>query len=299
MKAFITGINGFVGNYLRKELERNNIEVFGVDRVGNNGALKCDILNKEELKSILEKIKPDLVFHLAAISVPSRCEEIPEIAMDIAENGTRNVLLCVKELEIDCKTLVISSSYVYEIPEDGVITEETPIKGEDALNAYTRSKLMQEQVCKEFPELHIVISRSFNHIGPGQPLGFIASDFAKQIVDGNKTILVGNIDTKRDYTDVRDVVRAYVLAVMKGGKGEVYNICSGQELTGRKILDAYKELSDNNFEIKIDESKLRKNDILKLIGDYSKFNKDTGWKPEINIKDTLKDVLEYWKSKND
>ena len=145
-----------------------------------------------------------------------------------------------------------------------------------------------------------MVSRSFTHTGPGQKPIFVCSEFAKKIAEiengGRAVINVGDITVKRDFTDVRDIVRAYLLALQKCKFNEVYNVCSGKSYQIKQILDILLGFTDKNIEIKSDASKMRKSDIKELVGDNSKFSKITGWKPEIQLEETLKDVLDYWRS---
>jgi len=302
MKAFITGINGFVGKYLAKYLLENNFEVLGIDR--NGAEIKgckvevCDVLDKEKLTAVVDRIKPDMIFHLAALSSVSKSFDNPETTKKVSVEGTKNLFDAVISAGISPKILVVSSLQVYGASDTLPITEETELK---PTSPYAESKVEQEKLCTEYSEkgLKIIISRSFNHTGPGQSDEFAWPSFAKQIVEIEKDeiseIKVGNLDVERDFTDVRDIVKAYLLALQKGKEGEIYNICSGKAHNIGKMLDVLKSYSNAEIEVVVDPSRVRKGDAPVLYGDNSKFVKATGWKPEISFEQTLKDVLEYWR----
>jgi len=300
MKALITGISGFVGKYLAAYLLEQGYEVYGVDRTG--AELKgceieiCDILNKNKLSAIIEKIRPDAVFHLAAFSSVKKSFSSSELTKKINVEGTRNLLDAVVSAKINPTVLIVSSLQVYGNPKELPITESSALKPE---NPYGESKVEQEKLCKEY-ELKIIIVRSFNHTGPGQTADFVLPSFAKQIVEierGKLTeIKVGNLDIERDFTDVRDIVRAYLLAVQKCKVGETYNVCSGQAYNLAKALDMLKSKSTTDIKIVVESKRIRKNDVPVLYGDNAKFSKATGWKPEILFEQTLKDLLEHWRT---
>jgi len=304
MKAFITGINGFVGKHLSDFLLSKGFEVIGTDLTdgfdGNNKVkyFTLDILDADKLKQVMNEIKPDFIFHLAGFSSVKKSFEQPELCRKINVIGTKNLLDSVVKANINPKILIISSADVYGVPES------VPIKETDKLNPispYAESRKEQEELCRKYPKLHIIISRSFPHIGPGQQPIFVASDFAKQIAEIEKkgkepVIEVGNLEAKRDFTDVRDVVKAYLFAIEKCKKGETYNICSGKAYSIKEILDKLISFAKVKIKIEQDPARIRQSDIPILQGDNSKFVKQTGWKPEIHLEKTLKDILDYWRN---
>lgn len=304
MKALITGISGFVGSYLSKYLLDKNIEVFGLDKSKSesNNTYSIDILDKRAVSEVIEKVEPDLIFHLAGFSSVKKSFEQPELCMKVNVDGTKNLLDAVLKAGINPKILIISSSEVYGIPK-AIPSKETD--NTSPVTPYGKSRLEQEKICINYfkkYKLNIIISRSFTHIGPGQQPIFVVSDFAKQIAEIEKKnnapiIKVGNFKVKRDFTDVRDIVKAYFLTLQKGKIGEIYNICSGKSFEIQQILDKLLDMSEKNIEVKVDPDKVRKVDIPILIGDNSKFMSHTGWVPEIPIEKTLRDVLDYWRKK--
>jgi GDP-4-dehydro-6-deoxy-D-mannose reductase len=303
MKAFITGINGFVGKHLSEFLLSKGFEVTGTDLTdgfdGNSNVkyYKLDVLDADKLKQIMNDIKPDVIFHLAAISSVQVCEEKPELARKIVIEGTNNLLsACVKN-KINPTIIITSSAHVYGIPEYTPIDELHPLK---PVTAYGKSKLEQENTALNFFKrygLKVIISRSFNHIGPGQATGFVCSDFAKQIAEIEKGLIqpeihVGDLSSKRDFTDVRDIVDAYVMLAEKGKPGEIYNIGRGKAYSIQEILE--KMISKSSIKIRIEKSKLKKSAIPIFVADNRKFKNLTGWKPKIGIDKSLTDIINYW-----
>jgi GDP-4-dehydro-6-deoxy-D-mannose reductase len=296
MKALITGINGFVGPHLKQHLVNNGFEVFGTDI--SNGELvdyNVDLLDKQAVYDLISKITPDFIFHLAAQSSVKLSFIKPELTREINVTGTKNLLDAVKLIVPDSRILVVGSADVYGVPDETPLTENSKL---NPISPYGKSKLEQEKLALSYG-LNLVISRSFTHTGPGQTSIFVCSDFAKQIVEienGKEAVInVGNIDVRRDFTDVRDIVKAYLLALEKCNFNEVYNICSGNTYSIREILNILLSLTDKDIRVESDPTKLRKNDILLMEGDNSKFIEITGWKAEISLEKTLKDLLDYWR----
>jgi GDP-4-dehydro-6-deoxy-D-mannose reductase len=286
---------------LSQEFEVSGIDIYN-NFEGNNRVkyYKIDVLDFDKLKQIINEIKPEYIFHLAGFSSVKKSFEQPELCKKINVEGTKNVLESVINANINPKILIISSADVYGIPK----LIPTPETAElDPRSPYGESRKEQEELCKKYnKKINIIISRSFPHTGPGQQPVFVISDFAKQIAEiekGNKEpiINVGNLEAKRDFTDVRDIVKAYLLALEKGKPGETYNICSGISHTIKKILDILLSLAKTKIKINQSLKKMRPIDIPFLQGDDSKFVKATGWKPETPIETTLKDILDYWREK--
>jgi GDP-4-dehydro-6-deoxy-D-mannose reductase len=196
--------------------------------------------------------------------------------------------------------IIISSGTLYDPHASQPLTEASPVLPN---SPYAVSKLGQEQMAQYYTSrgFEVIIARPFNHIGPGQGPGFIVPDFAQQIVAIEKgeqsEMSVGNLDAQRDYTDVRDIVRAYCLLLEKGAAGETYNICSGTGVSGHDILKGLSQAAGAEPKVVQDPDRMRPSDIPVLTGSHDKLTKDTGWQPEINLADTLKDVIEDWRSK--
>lgn len=304
MRAFITGIGGFAGGYLAKYLLQKGYDVYGIDRNGKkiDGCTTetCDILEREKLTTIVKKAKPEIIFHLAAIASVSYSFKEPEITRKISAEGTRNLMEAVMQAKIAPTIVIISSMQVYGNAEKMPITEETPLA---PVSPYAKAKQEQEEVCREYTKkgLKIITIRSANHTGAGQSDEFVWPSFAKQIAEietgKRKELMTGNLDVERDFMDVRDIVKAYETAAKKCKPGEIYNLCSGKAYNIKKMLETLKSYSKTEINATVDSSRVRKKDVQILYGSNGKFCKATGWKPEIPLEQTLKELLEYWRKK--
>jgi len=313
MKALITGISGFAGSYLAEFLVDKGYEVFGtfydkstfsnIDNILDKIEIfEGDLRNYNSLKTIIEKIQPEEIYHLAAISFVPISLRDPRLTFDTNLYGTLNLCEAIIELEIAPKILFVGSADEY-----GIVNEnDLPIKENCSLNPvnpYSISKASADYLSYFYFKnyhLNIIRVRPFNHIGPRQAPDFVCSSFAKQIVEIEKgirdpKIMVGNLEVKRDFTDVRDMVRAYWLALERGEIGEVYNISSGRAIQIKELLNNLLELSSIKIEILKDPQRMRPSDNPVLLGDSAKFRGRSGWKPEIPLAKTLKDILEYWR----
>ena len=214
--------------------------------------------------------------------------------------GTGNVLEAASLCRNDPIVLAVSSLQVYGKPDRVPISEAAELRPE---NPYGESKAEQEKVCLEYFRnrgLKVIIARSFNHTGTGQPADFVWPNFTKQIAEiekGKRDVLrVGNLDVERDFSDVRDVVRAYELAAVKCRPGEAYNVCSGKPINIGKMLETLKSFSTTDVRVVVDRNRIRKESAA-LYGDNSKLSGETGWKPEIPFETTLRELLEYWRKR--
>lgn len=307
MKALITGVNGFVGNYLSKYLIDKGYNVYGTVieddvQMDNVNIKKMNLLNKEEVNETIKSINPDYIYHLAGQSAVGLSWKEPTLTMNVNINGTINLLDAVRENNIDTKVLIIGSSDEY-----GVIKpEDCPIREENRLNPaspYAISKMAQEEIAKLYVssyKMNLVMVRSFNHIGPMQSKNFVVSDFASKIAEIEKgaepVIRVGNLDAYRDFTDVRDIVHGYFMLMENGERGQVYNIGSGNAYKIRDILEILLSLSNTKIKVDIDPEKLRPSDVPIIQCDNSKIKAHVNWVPQYDIKNTLKDTLDYWRN---
>jgi GDP-4-dehydro-6-deoxy-D-mannose reductase len=296
--VFITGSSGFVGGYLRKEFENQGYKVVGTDLRSGNAEYLMDVTKYDDVVKVLGEVRPDYVIHLAGFASVKASFNSPELCMNINVGGTKNVLDALMQHELfQTRVLIISSSDVYDDQADQKLTETSPIK---VKSPYGQSRIDQENLVKTYTKLDWIISRSFPHIGPGQPKGFVTADFASQIADIEKGIItdevikVGNLGGVRDFTDVRDTVKAYRLLLEKGKSHEIYNVCSSKELRIAEILNILLKLSQHKFNVQIDEDKLRPFDVQFCVGSNSKLVQDTGWTMEYNITQTLNDIYQYW-----
>lgn len=307
MKALITGINGFVGYYLSKYLLEQGYAVYGTvieDNVNieNVNIYKMNILNKNEVEETIRKIDPDFIYHLAGQSAVGLSWENPTLTIDVNVNGTINLLDAVRENDLNTKVLIIGSSDQYGIikPEDCPISEEHEL---NPSSPYAISKTTQEQIAKLYIKaynMNIIMVRAFNHIGPMQSKNFVVSDFASKVAeieDGAEPIIrVGNIESYRDFTDVRDIVQGYTMLMEKGKIGEVYNIGSGNAYKIQDILNILLSLSTKEIKVEIDKEKLRPSDVPIVKCDNSKIKSHINWDVQYDIKNTLKDTLDYWRN---
>ena len=307
MKALITGVDGFVGKYLSEYLLKQKYEVYGttISEKYKNEKIKIykmNLLDEKEVNKVIKMIKPDKIFHLAGQSAVGLSWEKPVLTVNINVNGTLNLLEAVRNYSKDSKILIVGSSDQY----GPIKPEECPIKESKIQNPqspYGVSKKAQEEMCKLYVNAYhtnIIMVRAFNHIGAGQSTNFVVADFASkiaQIEKGSEPVLkVGNLESLRDFTDVRDIVRGYSLLLEKGKIGEIYNIGSGKEVKVSEILKKLVSMSKKEIKIEIDPNKFRPVDVPLVVCDNSKIKKDTGWETEFLINDTLEEVLEYWRS---
>ncbi len=318
MKCLITGVAGFVGSHLVEFLlKQKNVEIVGVDRwytkkdnlnhlLGQFEYLEFDMTDFSSVMKVLDKTRPEKIFHLAAQSFVPTSWNAPAETLNTNILGQLNIFEAVRQLKLDPWIQLACSSEEYGM----VYPDEVPIKETNQLrplSPYAVSKVAQDllgyQYCQSY-KLKTVRTRAFNHTGPRRGENFVTSNFAKQIAEIEKgkrepVISVGNLDAKRDFTDVRDIVRGYWLATEKCEPGEVYNICSNTTISIKDMLSTLIGFSKMKDQIKVkeDPTRLRPSDVMILYGDNSKFRKQTGWKPEIPFKQTMEDLLNYWREK--
>ena len=313
-KIFITGASGFTGKYLIKELlKHRGLEITAAFHSQNgekelleiSPSLKLtqmDLTNSFQVKKIFEDLKPDEIYHLAALSSAKQSFDNPEKVLTTNIASELNLLESLNKLKIDAKVIVVTSAEVYGIVEEKniPIDEDTPL---NPTNPYAVSKIAQDYLALQYYLAYgskIIRIRPFNHIGPGQSDKFVASAFAKKIAEiekgkSNPVIKVGNLKSERDFTDVRDMVRAYILLMEKGKVGDVYNIGSGRSYKIEEVLKMLLSFSKKNIEVKIDSNLLRPTDNPILRSNNSKMHSITGWESEIPLEKTLQDILEYWR----
>jgi GDP-4-dehydro-6-deoxy-D-mannose reductase len=314
-KSLITGIAGFVGSHLAELLLAQGHEVYGLSRprskmdhiegIKNKLHLEdADLLDSHSLYTTINKIKPDYIFHLAAQSFVPTSWGSPAVTLEVNIVGSANLFEAVRQVGIDPVIQIACSSEEYGM----VHSDEVPIKETNPLrplSPYAVSKLAMDFLGYQYFESYktkIVRTRGFNHTGPRRGDTFAESTFAKQIalIEKNKqepVIYVGNLEAERDYTDVRDMVRAYILAVEKCDPGDVYNIATGKAIKIADVLNMMLSMSKVKVEIKQDPARMRPSDVPILIGDASKFMAKTGWKPEIPFTKTAEDLLNYWRER--
>lgn len=300
-RALITGISGFVGPYLAKELLKHKYEVFGIDRTGSLDKdkeiriVKCDLLDKENVFNVINRIKPDYIFHLAGFSSVKASWDKSDLCRKINVEGTKNLLDAIVKAKINPKILIITSAEVYGKPKILPLKENFTLHPE---SPYAKSRVEQEKLLLKYKNLDWIVSRSFNHTGPGQQPIFVIPEFAKQLAEiklkkTRPEIFVGNLKAKRDFSDVRDVVAAYRILLERGKSHEIYNVCSGKSYLVKSLLSKMIEMSGKKVKVIVDKDKFRPVDIMDLKGDNKKFKK-LGYKFKYNIDKTLKDSLNWW-----
>lgn len=312
MRALITGINGFVGGHLADHLlASGDWQVWGVGRQPALGLdhlhkhvtyLSADLEQQEAAEHILERARPDAIFHLAGQAFVPLSFEQPEATLATNIFSQLNIFLGIIKLKLDAIVLVAGSNEAYGRvrPEDLPVNENTPLQ---PVSPYAVSKVAQDMLALQYHLSHgikTIRARPFNHIGPRQNDRFAASSFAHQIalIEAGKqepVLRVGNLTAERDFTDVRDMVRAYRLAVLHGMPGAVYNIGSGRAVSLQTILDTLLSHSSARIEVQTDPARMRPVDVPLVVCDSSSFRAATGWQPEIALEQTLHDMLEEWR----
>jgi GDP-4-dehydro-6-deoxy-D-mannose reductase len=315
-RVLITGVTGFAGSHLVDYLlTRGDCEIVGIQRWRSRTEniehfqdkitlLECDLRDAFSTQDTVAKARPDFVFHLAAQSFVPTSWTAPAESLSTNVVGQVNLFEAIRKLDIKCRVQIACSSEEYGLvlPDEVPIKETNPLR---PLSPYAVSKVAQDLLAYQYWmswKLDSVRTRGFNHEGPRRGPVFVASDFAKQIADIEKgrkppVLRVGNLDAKRDFTDVRDMVRGYWLALEKCEPGEVYNLCSGKAWSIRDVLDRLLGMSKTKITVQQDPARLRPSDVPILLGDASKFRKVTGWETTIPFEQTLADMLEYWRSR--
>lgn len=304
MKVLVTGAAGFVGPHLINELINAGHAPIAVINTKEKPRRdikthRCNLLNPNDVSKI-DFNNIDAVIHLAGLAATGLSFEKPMDYINTNIGIEINLFEAALKQEARPKFLVISSGALYD-PREKLPLDETSKTVPSS--PYAVSKIGQEQMAHYYGirGFEYIIARPFNHMGPGQGEGFIVPDLAKQVVEAEKGLIkeirVGNLEAKRDYTDVRDIVRAYRLLAEKGKSGETYNICSGISYSGQQILNSL--LASGKVKIKItqDQSRMRPSDTPNIYGDHSKLTKDTGWDPIIKFEQTLRDALVDWRTK--
>jgi len=316
MRVLITGVTGFAGSHLVDYcLSKSGIEVFGIQRWRSRTEniehcmdrfcmYECDVRDASSVRDVIEQVRPDWIFHLAAQSFVPTSWRAPTESLTTNIIGQLNIFEAVKKTGLKSRIQIAGSSEEYGMvyPDELPIKETNPLR---PLSPYAVSKVAQDLLAYQYFmsfQTDVVRTRGFNHTGPRRAPVFVCADFAKQIIDIERSkrepvIYVGNLDAIRDFTDVRDIVRGYWLSLEKGRPGEVYNLCSGVVRKISVVVQLLTKLSGVKLKIVAEEKRMRPSDVPVLIGDNSKFSKETGWKPLIPFEQTLKDLLEFWRGR--
>lgn len=303
MRALITGSQGFVGRYLRRELEESGYEVVGLDIQPGEGAIQADLLNPEQLAAAVRQAEPDAVFHLAGQADVARSWKIPQKTMEINVLAAVNLMEAVRAFNPSVRMVLVGSSDQYgNLGEAGRMVSES--LATHPQTPYAVSKKAQEEMARVYVRaygMNICMTRSFNHGGAGQRLGFLIPDFASGIVKVErgeaKSLKVGNLTSRRDFTHVKDVARAYRLIGEKGKPGEVYNVGSGVTWSAQEILDKLCAMAVCPIPVEQDPARMRPSDTPVICCDHTKLTTDTGWQPQIPLEDILSDTLREWRER--
>jgi len=315
VKALITGITGFVGSHLAEFLLEQGCEVFGTARwrsrrdniehlEGRVRLVDCDMKDAVSIRRILQDIQPDHIYHLAAQSFVPVSWQAPAETLETNIIGQVNLFEGCRAVGINPLIQIAGSSEEYGLvhPDELPIKETNPLR---PLSPYAVSKVTQDVLAYQYHQsygLNAVRTRAFNHTGPRRGEVFVTSNFAKQIASIEKgrqepVVRVGNLEAERDFSDVRDIVRGYWLALTRGEPGEVYNLASGRAVPIRFVLDTLLAQAKVQIRVEQDPARLRPSDVPRLLGDYSKFRERTGWEPQIPLEQTLTDLLNDWRER--
>jgi GDP-4-dehydro-6-deoxy-D-mannose reductase len=289
----VTGAAGFAGSHLVDLLARDGRDFVAWDRAS------VDLLDAAAVRAAVARVRPSVVYHCAGAAHVGRSWARTETTFSVNVRGTHHLLEALRLARVAPRLLVPSSAMVYR-SADEPLTEDHPLVPE---SPYGVSKLAQELLaCRAIADgIDVTIARSFNHFGPRQDPSFVASSFARQIAEiesGSRSaeLLVGNLDARRDLTDVRDTVRAYLMLADRGRSGRTYNVCSGHAVTVRELLDRLLSRARTKIAVHVDPTRYRPNDVPLVLGDPTRIQREVGWRAEIPLERTLDDLLDYWRA---
>ena len=314
-KVLITGVDGFVGIYMASYFLEQGCQVAGTSwsfddtkatqEIKKDASVeKINILDSDSLKLFVKKENPDAVAHLAAQTAIPPSWKDPAGTLRINNEGTYNLFSGILALNRDIPVLVIGAAAEYgHVKSDGSLISENDHFSPD--NPYAVSKIAEEMIAYQYylsHGLYTLRARPFTHVGPGQDSRFVCSEFSRAIAQIEKGLIpcemrVGNLEIRRDFLDVRDVIAAYDLILEKGKKGEVYNVCSSKGVSIGEILQILQSNSRKEIKVIFDENKVRKNEALAIVGDNSKIKRELGWKPKYDLEKTILDMLDYWRER--
>ncbi len=306
--VLITGAAGFAGSHLIDLISSNGADIVAWHRPGGAPATTrknvtwqaVDVVNADAVRNAIAALTPAAVYHCAGAAHVGRSWENTTSTFEINVRGTHHLLEGLRHAGARSRIVVPSSAMVYARSED-VLTEDHPLVPD---SPYALSKLAQEMTALRArgDGFHVTIARAFNHVGPRQDPFFAASGFARRIADieagkWEAEIAVGNLEARRDITDVRDTVRAYQLILEKGTDGRAYNVCSGRAIAIGALLDKLLSRAKVAIKVRVDPSRYRPNDVPLLVGDPTRLTTELGWLPEISLDQTIDDLLAYWRGR--
>lgn len=310
-RVFITGATGFAGRHLMAALPPLESVVYGTaypqpPLPEQRNIFHLDLRSEREVFEAVKQARPEWVFHLAAVSNVGTSWAKKRETLETNIMGTFHLFEAIKKFAPEARVLFVSSSDIYGFSPGNNGAASMAFAEDDPFHLsspYALTKFNGELMAgfySRWEGLDIVIVRPFPHTGPGQSSDFVCSDWARQVIHIDRgsqepVIHVGNLEARRDFTDVRDTVRAYILLLEKGRKGEVYNVCRGRAIALKEILEILISSASKKVRVEQDPEKLRKGDIPCLIGDNRKIEAETGWEPQIPIEKTLAELLDYWR----
>ena len=307
--VLITGAAGFAGSHLLDLLGDDDVRVVALRKPGIGAEtqaaypavewIEIDLLDPESVRRTVAELTPAAIYHLAGSPHVGQSWTAATETLSVNVMGTHHLLESLRAEGLHSRVVVPSSAYVYR-PAERALTEDDPV---ESTNPYAISKIATELAAARASRrdgIPVVVARSFNHIGPRQDPSFFASGVARQValIEAGRidpAIRVGNLDSRRDITDVRDTVRAYRALAERGTPGQAYNVCSGQAHTMRDLLDGLVALARVRVSVEPDPERFRPNDTPLLLGDPSRIRRDVGWQPLIPIEQTLRALLDYWR----
>jgi GDP-4-dehydro-6-deoxy-D-mannose reductase len=306
-RILITGGTGFVGRHLIQFLKSSTSRIAVLASGGspspepNVDYYEVDIRDQGAVRAVVQKVEPHQIYHLAGVSTVDESWSNPQLTYEVNVFGANNLFNAAMSLPSPPRILNVSTSQVYS-PSSHALSEDSPVQPD---NPYAASKAMAELLVvgyQEFKAGGIITARAFNHTGPGQPPNFVLPSLAKQFAEIEAglqppNLTVGNVEVKRDFTDVRDVVRAYCMLLDKGRTGEIYNVCSGSAIRLADIIQMFESVSGIHVTIETEVARVRCSDVLQMCGNPKKIREVTGWYPQISLQDTIAAVLDHWRSR--
>jgi len=310
-RVFITGATGFAGRHLMASLLPVENIVYGTaypqpPHPEETSIFHLDLRRERDVFEAVKQAQPQWVFHLAAVSNVGTSWAKKRETLETNMMGTFHLFEALKKFAPEARVLFVSSSDIYGFSPGNKEVAPSAFAEEDPFHLsspYALTKFSGELMAgfySQWEGLDIVIARPFPHTGPGQSSDFVCSDWARQVIQIERgrqepVIRVGNLEAQRDFTDVRDTVRAYILLLRNGRKGEVYNVCRGRGVALREILEILISYAPKSLRVEQDPEKLRKVDIPWLVGDNRKIKAETGWEPQVPLEKTLAELLDYWR----
>jgi GDP-4-dehydro-6-deoxy-D-mannose reductase len=303
-RMLLLAAGGFAGAHLRSAAESDAIEVIGTSRRAGEAELRCDLLDPASIERAIQEAKPDLIANLAGAASVAASWQDPAEAFQAHATGTANLLDQVSRHAEEARVLCVSSGEVYGAVSEGdqPITEDEPPR---PVNPYAASKRALEEICATYERargVRTVVARAFSHTGPGQSEAFAPSAFARQVamaeIGGDRALrlTVGDLSPRRDFTDVRDIVHAYLLLLMEGPAGPL-NVCSGKAIEIGGLIDLLAEATALRIETSAGKERLRPVDVPLMCGSPTALQRETGWTPTIPLRQTMRDVLDWWRAR--